>query len=315
MNLRDLEYLVAVAEQRHFGRAAAACHVSQPTLSAQIRKLEGELGVTLFERGGREVAPTPVGAEILAHARVALDQAAAIRALAQDRRDPLAGPLRLGVIPTLGPYVLPFLLGPLKAAHPRLGLVLTEEVTDRLLAGLADRSLDAALVATPPEGPGLIDLPLFDEPFWLAHPAGHDLQRLERVRERDLARPDLLLLADGHCLREQALGLCRLAPAPAAGDLRAASLETLIQLVAAGFGYTLVPALALRGSWANDPRVVVRPLALAGAARRVRLVHRAGFPRRAAVAALAEVVRANLPQTVALADQPSAAAPAGSASA
>ncbi len=307
MNLRDLRYLIAVAEQRHFGRAAEACHVSQPTLSAQLKKLEDYLGVTLIERTNKRVAITPIGAEILERARQAVEQADAILQLAQSHRDPMSGPLRLGVIPTLGPYLMPLVLGPLRRRYPDLELVLSEEVTDALLRRLLGHEIDAALLATPAEAPGLEALPLFEEPFWLAHPRGHALEGAERVTRADLETADLLLLSDGHCLRDQVLEVCGQAdrgPAGEVGDLRAASLETILQLVAAGYGCTLVPALAMRGPWMTDMGVMTRPLDLPSGRRLVRLVHRQSFPRRAALEALAALIVEALPNSVTPVPQP-----------
>ena len=301
MNLRDLRYLIAVAEQRHFGRAAEACHVSQPTLSAQLKKLEDYLGVTLIERTNKRVAITPIGEEILERARETVEQADAILQLAQSHRDPMSGPLRLGVIPTLGPYLMPLVLGPLRQRFPHLELVLSEEVTDSLLRRLIEHEIDAALLATPAEEPGLDELPLFEEPFWLAYPRGHALEGAKRIAQSDLEQADLLLLADGHCLRDQVLKACNQAGRGAGGevgDLRAASLETILQLVAAGYGCTLVPALAMRGPWTTDMGVVARPLDLPGGRRLVRLVHRQSFPRRAALEALAALIVETLPNTV-----------------
>jgi LysR family transcriptional regulator, hydrogen peroxide-inducible genes activator len=301
MNLRDLKYIVAVAETRHFGRAATRCFVSQPTLSGQIKKLEDELGVVVFERTNRSVEITPVGESILAHARLALEQASAIEQVARAHQDPMAGPLRIGAIPTLSPYLMPLILVPLKHKYPALTLVLSEELTDALLARLHRHELDCALLATPAEELDLDALPLFDEPFWLAHPRDHRLYEKESITADDLESVDLLLLADGHCLTHQVMDLCHLVERPARGemaDLRAASLETLLQLVGAGFGCTLVPALAVRGSWMTGSGVVARPLALPKAYRRISLVYRRSFPRPAAIDALAAVIREHLPNTV-----------------
>jgi LysR family hydrogen peroxide-inducible transcriptional activator len=301
MNLRDLRYLIAVADKRHFGRAAEACHVSQPTLSGQIKKLEDYLGVTIFERTSRSVAVTPIGEEILRHARLAVEQADLIAAVAQSHRDPLAGPLRLGVIPTLGPYLMPLVLGALRVGFPDLRLVLSEETTDTLNGRLRRHELDAALLATAPEDTDFDAIRLFDEPFWLACPRDHALARAQEITYEDLASADMLLLADGHCLRDQAVEVCRRAGSGESvgmGDLRAASLETLLQLVGSGFGCTLVPALAMRGPWMTDMGVVARPLTLPGASRRVSLVFRRSFPRRDALESLADLVVRNLPNTV-----------------
>ena len=301
MNLRDLRYLVAVAEKRHFGQAAEACHVSQPTLSAQLKKLEGYLGVTLIERTNKSVAITPIGEAILARARLAVEQADAIVQIARSHRDPMAGPFRLGVIPTLGPYLIPLLLGPLRARFPDFELILSEETTARLLARLEAHEIDAALLATVTEDPRLDEIALFDEPFWLAYPRGHAFDQQEEIGERELQEADLLLLADGHCLRDQVREVCRGATDAAddaVGDLRASSLETILQLVAAGYGCTLVPALAMRGPWTTDMGVMSRSLDLPSARRRVRLVFRASFPRRAALEAIASLTLAQLPNTV-----------------
>lgn len=300
MNLRDLRYLVAVADARHFGRAAAACFVSQPTLSGQIRKLEEELGVALFERDSKSVATTPVGEEVIRHARLALEQADAMRAAAEAHKDPLAGPLRLGVIPTLAPYLIPLVLRPLRARYPELRLVLSEEITTSLVDRLRSHALDAALVATDEADAELAAIPLFVEPFWAAVPRKHPLAQADEVSVRQVNATDVLLLADGHCLADQVQSVCGASRAATseAGDLRAASLETLLQLVGAGEGTTLVPALALRGAWTTDAGVVAIPLRAADAHRTVSLVYRRAYPRVRALEALADVIAESLPNTV-----------------
>ncbi len=286
MNLRDLTYILAVAETRHFGQAARRCFVSQPTMSGQIKKLEVELGVTIFERTNRSVELTPIGQAIVAHARLLMDQADAIREVAQAHRDPLSGPLRIGAIPTLSPYLMPLILVPLRERIPQLKLVLFEEVTDSLLRRLQQHELDAVLLATAVEDPDLAAMPLFEEPFWLAHPRGHPLYDKDEITRAELEGLDLLLLADGHCLTHQVMEVCRLAERSQAGemaDLRAASLETLLQLVGAGFGCTLVPALAIRGGWMTDSGIIARPIESDDAYRRISLVYRRSFPRRQAL--------------------------------
>jgi len=315
MNLRDLRYILAVVEERHFGRAAERCNVSQPTLSGQIRKLEDSLGITLFERTNRSVVTTAVGEAIAKHARLALEQTDLIEGIARAQRDPMSGRLRLGVIPTISPYLMPLVLRRLAEAHPRLTPVLSEEVTERLLLRLANHEIDAALLATTPEAPDLVSLPLFEEPFWVAHPRDHPLAALEEITEADLAEVDLLLLTDGHCLRDQVLQVCdsRTAQSGATarkgkgagpfGDLRASSLETLLNMVAAGFGCTLVPALAVKGAQlttmgTTDMGIVARPLKLATASRPVALWYRRSFPQVQMIEALADVVVATLPNTV-----------------
>lgn len=298
MNLRDLKYFIALAETRHFGQAAARSYVSQPTLSGQIKKLEAELGVALFERTRKTVALTVLGEALLPRARRAVEEAEALAQLARAGRDPLAGPLRLGAIPTLSPYLVPLVLAPLKRKYPQVKLVLTEELTERLLERLRRHEIDAALIATPVKDAELATRALFDEPFWLALPRKHPLYTQDTITRHDLDQLDLLLLAEGHCLAEQAMEVCRRPSRAQAGeqaDLRAASLDTLLQLVGAGMGATLVPALALRSAGAG---VVTRPLEVPDAYRRVSLVWRRSFPRVAAIEALAEVILANLPNTV-----------------
>ncbi len=301
MNLRDLKYVIAVAESRHFGRAAGRCFVSQPTLSGQIKKLEEELGVTIFERTKRSVELTPIGEEIVAHARKLMEQADAIEQLARAHQDPLAGPLRVGVIPTLSPYLIPLILMPLKKRYPQLKLVLFEEITDRLLQRLRDHEIDTALIASSVDEGGLEAIPLFDEPFWLAHPRTHPLRTKGKITHQDLKQLDLLLLADGHCLAQQVMDVCKLANRAQQGDrgdLLASSLETLLQLVGAGFGCTLIPALAAKGSWMVGGSVSVRQLDLPDTYRRISLVFRHSFPRRPALEAFGEVVRKEVPSTV-----------------
>lgn len=301
MNLRDLKYVVAVAETHHFGKAAERCFVSQPTLSGQIRKLEDDLGVVIFERTNRSVEITPVGESIINHARNILEQVEVIEQLAQAHQDPLAGPLRIGAIPTLSPYLMPLILLPLKKQHPQMKLVLSEELTDILLERLRNHEIDAALLATPVDEPDLETVPLFDEPFWIAYPRKHAFYTKEKITRKDLDEENLLLLAEGHCLARQAMDVCRIQERESKGemaDLRAASLETLIQLVRAGFGVTLVPALAMQGSWTTGAGVVAQPLDWPDASRRVSLVFRQSYPRRAGLTALASVILENLPNTV-----------------
>jgi LysR family hydrogen peroxide-inducible transcriptional activator len=301
MNLRDLKYLIAVAETEHFGHAAARCYVSQPTLSGQIKKLEQELGVTLFERTNRSVSITPIGSEIVRHAKLILEQADVIKQLAQAQRDPLAGALRVGAIPTVSPYLIPLILLPLKQQYPQMRLVLSEEITDMLTQRLLEHQIDVAILATDVKEPELEVMPLFEEPFWLAHPRDHEIYSKEEITRRDLSHLDLLLLADGHCLTGQVMDVCRLKESAMdneMADLRAASLETLLQLVGAGFGCTLVPALAVRGAWTTDSGIIARKLHLKDAYRQVRFVYRKTFPRKYALETLAGVIRSQLPNTV-----------------
>jgi LysR family hydrogen peroxide-inducible transcriptional activator len=285
MNLQDLRYLLALAEHRHFGRAATACGVSQPTLSVQIRKLEELLGVALFERASKTAAPTAACEQLIGHARAAVAEVEAMLAVAGNLRDPLAGRFRLGVIPTLAPYLLPLIFAPLRAALPALAVEPWEDQTAALLDRLRAHELDAVLLATELDGPDLCSLPLFAEPFLAALPPDHPLAGRAVVAEADLA-PDILVLADGHCLRDQTLAACGNSGA-LGGALRAAGLSTLLNMVAAGYGTTLVPALAAGA--AQDAGIVLRPLA-ARAGRIVRIAWRAHFPRRDAVDAVGAVI-------------------------
>lgn len=289
MNLRDLRYLLAVAEHEHFGRAAEACGISQPTLSVQLRKLEELLGVTLFERGSKAVTPTVACELLISHARAAVAEADAILAVARSLHDPLAGRFRLGIIPTLAPYLLPLIFAPLREALPALEVEPWEDQTSVLLKRLRAHELDAALLATEVDGPDLASQPLFAEPFLAALPPEHPLAAQAVVAEADLA-PDILVLADGHCLRDQALEACGRSGA-LGSTLRATGLSTLLNMVAAGYGTTLLPGLAAGA--AQDAGIVLRPLATQ-AGRTVRIVWRASFPRRAALEAVGDVIATRL---------------------
>ena len=248
MTLRELRYLVTLADYRHFGRAAEACHISQPTLSTQLKKLEDDLGVVLFERTNKALHITPIGRKIVDQARRVLAEADAIVELSRETTVPLVGPLTLGVIPTLSPYLLPWLVPLLKRAYPDLRLILCEDLTDDLIDRLRAHRIDTALLALPITGQDLEIRPLFDEPFFFACPRDHPLAGAKTVSDVDLRRQRLLLLTDGHCLRDQALAVCGQREAPVednGADFRATSLETLRQMVAAGMGSTLLPALAV----------------------------------------------------------------------
>lgn len=296
MNLRDLKYFVALADERHFGRAAERAHCSQPTLSGQIRKLEREIGVTLFERTPRAVLLTTHGAALLPHARSAVEQADAMLQLARSGRDPLAGNLRVGVIPTVGPYLLPAVLSDLKRRFPQMRVALLEDLTQHLLQRLDRNELDCVLVATPGAAGHHATRPIADDPFLLALPSDHPLLQQEQIRQEQLEELPLLLLDEGHCLADQALSVCHRRRNDVAGvaDVRAASLDTLVQLVAAGLGATLVPALAQRSVLAAGG-VVLRPVSGPDSSRRLTLVWRKSFPRPAAIDAFVSVILSRLP--------------------
>jgi LysR family transcriptional regulator, hydrogen peroxide-inducible genes activator len=301
MNIRDLKYLIAVAETKHFGQAAQRCFVSQPTLSGQIKKLEEDLGVTIFERTNRSVKITAAGQDILQHAHLILEQVDAIQQLAQSYQDPVAGPLRIGAIPTISPYLLPLILKPLQQDYPKLKLVLSEEATDVLLQRLANHEIDAAILATDHPETDFESIPLFREPFWLAHPLNHPLYTRDEITQQDLEGLDILLLPDNYCLAQQAMEVCHLRERQQHGEmanLRASSLETLLQLVSAGYGCTLVPALAISGSWTTGRGIATHELHLDNSWRKVSLFYRSSFPRFQALQALITTILGHLPNTV-----------------
>ena len=274
MNLRDLQYLVALADHRHFGRAAAASFVSQPTLSTQIRKLEEELGVSLVERAPRNVMLTPVGLDMAERARRVLAEVEQMKEAARRTRDPEAGSVRLGIFPTLGPYLLPHVVPGLRTRFPRLELLLVEEKTPVLLERLHAGKLDAALLALPLHDEQLQVEFLFEEPFLLAVPALHPLAGAGPLSMEDLADERLLLLEDGHCLRDQALDVCRLAGASEKTEFQATSLETLRQMVAAGVGVTLLPTLAVKPPVSNSAEIRLVPFRDPPPSRRVAMAWR-----------------------------------------
>ncbi len=296
LSLRDLEYAVAVRRLRHFGRAAAHCNVSQPTLSEQIRKLEALLGVTLFERTRRRVEVTGRGDIILDRAARILADAHAMLDLGREIGVPLTGKLSLGAIETLGPYYLPRILEPVRTAYPGLELRLFEDKTARLLDRIRAGDLDAALVAMPMTEEALVSVPLFFEPFVLVCPTGHRLADHPLASGRDLEGDDLLLLEEGHCLRDQALALCQSAHAPR--TRHATSLETLWSMIAAGEGYSLLPALSCSGRAHLSSLVGFRALPDLALGRTIGLVWRASDPRGAEFSKLAALLRTRLPEAV-----------------
>jgi LysR family hydrogen peroxide-inducible transcriptional activator len=311
MTLQELRYLVALADAGHFARAAEACHISQSTLSVQIKKLEEYLGVTLFDRSLRRVATSPVAREIVAAARSIVAESDRVRALARDqaRPDPLASTVRLGVIPTLGPYLMPRVLRTLHKLFPKLRLLLREEFTHVLLESLASGALDGALLALPVPLEGLECEALFREPFVAALPAGHPLAARLKVRPEELADEHLLLLEEGHCLRDQALELCARRPAGLAEEIRGTSLETLRQMVSLGVGYTVMPALAVSGGQpAAKALIEYRPFAPPAPARTIGLVWRRRSPSDLALRRIADALRAHAPDEVSPAEKPPARA-------
>ena len=290
LKLKDLRYLVAIADQRHFGRAASRCFVSQPTLSAQLKKLEQDLGVQLIERAPNNVSLTPAGEEIVARARHILEASDEVVALARSHRDPLAGRLRLALLPTIGPYLLPRVAPAIRRSLPRLQLRLYEYQTAPMLEKLHAGELDVGILALPVELDGLESRELYREAFLVALPERHRLAAHQTLRLADLKGEPLLLLEDGHCLRDQALEICSRAGVREQQDFRATSLETLRQMVAAGAGVTLLPELAGRGAYRSARGVVLRPFARPAPLRHVGALWRKSTARRAAIDALCTLI-------------------------
>jgi LysR family hydrogen peroxide-inducible transcriptional activator len=313
MTLTELKYIVAVAREKHFGRAAQACFVSQPSLSVAIRKLEDELEIKLFERHASEITPTPLGEEIVRQAQNVLQQAAGIKEIAKRGKDPLAGPLRLGLIYTIGPYLLPGLVRQVIAKTPQMPLILQENFTVKLLEMLRSGEIDCAILAEPFPDAGLALAPLYDEPFLAALPSSHPGAKKAQISARELKSETMLLLGTGHCFRDHVLEVCpefaRFA-SDAEGirkSFEGSSLETLKHMVAAGMGVTLVPRLSVpdealppgaakpaRGRTDQQP---VRYLPIVDGddrppMRRVVLAWRRSFTRYEAVAALRNAIYA-----------------------
>ncbi len=298
MNLRDLHYLVALAEHRHFGRAAEASFVSQPTLSTQIKKLEDELGVALVERTPRKVLLTETGMEIARRARGVLAEIDEIKAIAQRTRDPESGKLRLGIFPTLGPYLLPHLVPMVREHFPRLELLLFEEKTEHVIRMLREGALDVGVLALPLHEDSLHSEFLFEEPFVLAVPELHPLARRKgRLKLDELEDENLLLLEEGHCLRDQALEVCQLAGAGEKAGFRATSLETLRQMVAANVGITLLPTLAIQPPMARTDNVHLIEFAAPAPSRRIALVWRRSSSMSGFLKRFAAIIR-SMPETL-----------------
>jgi LysR family hydrogen peroxide-inducible transcriptional activator len=312
MTLTELRYIIAVARERHFGRAADACFVSQPTLSVAVRKLEEEIGVALFERGANEVSVTPLGTQIVEQAQRVLEQVEGLKRLAQQGKDPLADPLRLGTIYTIGPYLLPHLIPALHKRAPRMPLLIDESYTSRLTERLRNGELDVIIISLPYEEPGVVTQPLYDEAFVVALPANHPWGRKKTIKAADLPEENLLLLGSGHCFRDQVLKACPALNRSAAGSmqktLEGSSLETIRHMVASGAGITVLPCTSA-GSAAVERRLLaIRPFAAPAPSRRVALAWRKSFPRPAAVEVVRQAVLAAQPACVKLLDLPASSA-------
>ncbi|OZA13903.1 MAG: DNA-binding transcriptional regulator OxyR [Hydrogenophilales bacterium 17-62-8] len=298
MTLQELKYLVALADYGHFGKAAEACFITQSTLSTQIKKLEGFLGVTLFDRSLKRVTPTPIGREILQAARNIVEETERIRQVAKHAQDPMTRTINLGVIPTLGPYYLPHALTLMHKKHPGLRLLLREEMTPQVLEHLNDGKLDAGLLALPVTDESLRVEPLFYEPFYAALPAGHALAAHAELTVFDIMAEKLLLLDEGHCLRDQALDVCG-AGSRGREEVRATSLETLRQMVGMGLGVTLLPALAVdAGPRTSKKNIEIRPFNAPPPGRTIGFVWRRRAPFPETFEGMAATLKASLPAGV-----------------
>ena len=293
MTLTDLRYLVALARERHFGHAAERCNVSQPTLSVAIKKLEEELAVTLFERSAADVKITDIGARIVAQAEKVLLEAGQIKEIATAGRDPLSGPLKLGVIYTIGPYLLPHLIPRVHAAAPSMPLLIQENYTARLAEALKRGDLDVIVVALPFEEPGIVTQAVYDEPFRVLLPAGHGWESEERIPASRLAEAPLLLLGAGNCFRDQVLEAC---PLCRSGEglqrtLEGSSLETIRHMVATGAGITVLPSAAADSLPGGNSLLTVRPFTTPEPFRRVALAWRVTYPRSGAIDVIRAAIR------------------------
>ncbi|HET8550259.1 MAG TPA: hydrogen peroxide-inducible genes activator, partial [Bryobacteraceae bacterium] len=296
MTLTELRYIVALARERHFGRAAEKCFVSQPTLSVAVKKLEDELGVTLFERGGAEVTVTPVGSRIVEQAQRVLEEAATIKNIAIEGKDELATPLRFATIYTIGPYLMPLLIPLLHKRAPRMPLIIQENYTARLSELLKTGEVDVAVLSLPFSEPGIITQAVYDEPFRVLVPATHPWARKTRIPAADLCRENLLLLSSGNCFREQVLQTCtgieRATNDGIQHSLEGSSLETIRHMVASGVGITVVPAAAAEARTAENRLTAVKPFTAPVPSRRVALAWRRSFPRPRAVELVREAILA-----------------------
>ena len=294
MTLTELRYITAVAREKHFGRAAEKCFVSQPTLSVAIKKLEDELGVTLFERGANEVRITDVGSRVIEQAQRVLEEAAAIRHIAAAGKDELAGPLRFGAIYTVGPYVMPQLILLLHKRAPQMPLLIQENYTAKLGEMLKHGDIDLILLSEPFAEPGIVTQAVYDEPFRVVMPADHAWAKKARIPAVDLCSENLLLLSSGNCFRDQVMQTCagarRAINAGLQQSLEGSSLETIRQMVASGVGVTVLPSTAAESRTADTKLTATKNFAAPEPSRRIALAWRKSFPRVRAV----EAVRAAL---------------------
>ena len=295
MTLTELRYIVAVSQKNHFGKAAQACFVSQPTLSIAIKKLEEELGIRLFERSSKnEIRITEIGQQVIDQAHVVLQQAQILNEIAQQGKDPLAGQFRLGVIYTIGPYLLPSLIPQLRKTAPNLKLIIEENFTVNLFQSLKQGTLDAIVISYPFDEPGIETAALYREPFVVALPRNHEWQRRENIRPEDLASQDLMLLGAGHCFRDQVIEAC---PNCMSGDseltrtLEGGSLETIRHMVAAGTGITVLPRSSVPDSQKRQSLIDWKPFTRPTPTRTVAIAWRKHYPRKEAIATIRDTIQ------------------------
>ncbi len=290
MNIRDFKYLIALAETEHFGQAATRCHVSQPTLSMQIKKLEDELGVQFFERTNKSVMITPIGKALAEQARQILGEINTLKQIANNAKDPFSGEFRLGIIPTMGPYLLPKLLPIIKKHLPKINIIVYENKSQLILSELRSGLLDAIILALPIKEDGLTAQELFEEPFLLALPKQHPLAKKTNIQLKDIENEELLLLEEGHCLRDQALEVCGMLGSKDRSGFKATSLETLRHLVASGAGMTLLPEMAIQKSNTN---IALKPFSKPVPTRKVGMVWRQNSARLACCEKMMSLFRDN----------------------
>jgi LysR family hydrogen peroxide-inducible transcriptional activator len=296
MTLTELRYIVAVSQKNHFGKAAQACFVSQPTLSIAIKKLEGELGVRLFERSSKnEIRITEIGQQVINQAYIVLQEAQMLSEIAQQGKDPLSGPFRLGVIYTIGPYLLPGLIPVLTKSIPNLKLIIEENFTANLFQSLKQGALDAIIISYPFEEPGIETAPLYEEPFIVALPRNHEWKDRDAIPTEDLASQDLMLLGSGHCFRDQVIKAC---PNCMSGNseltrtLEGGSLETIRHMVAAGTGITVLPRTSIMHSQKIESMIDIKPFKSPSPSRTVAIAWRKHYPRKEAIVTIRDTIQA-----------------------
>lgn len=289
--IKQFKYLCAVADYGHFSRAAEACHVTQSTLSAAIAELESQLGVKIFERSKKSVLITPLGEKLLQQARKILGEVEDLITLAQAHQEALSGELRLGVIPTIGPFLLPSILADLRQRYDKLKLFLKEELSAQLVQQLQQGQLDLIILALPYPLPDMETVSLFEDEFLLCLPPGHSLEKLKQVKQQQLRGESLLLLEEGHCLRDHALEACKLDIADTDLVYQGTSLHTLVQMVANGLGITLLPAIAVAADVLGDTQLQIRHFSNENVSREIGMAWRKSDPRRDDYLLLAEFIK------------------------